>query len=343
MLTIALTVAALTVDAHACAGFYHDDGASAESDVQRAVLRRTPDGVEVTYEVDLSVDTGSFGWVIPTPGAVVDVADGDPALIAGLLRDTAPQRELTQATEGGGCAGAAKGSDSLGVESGADNGVEVVYTGATPTYDYAVLEATSADALQEWLADNGWGDGGGAYDGYIDDGGWQFVAIKLSMDVSTPARATLSPITLAYEGDRMVYPSRMAQGGMQTVATTVFVVGNQRARVSAGWTSEDLLAVWDDGEDPDYIEFVAYPEAVALIGADRGFAVTFAGPWQGEWATRFETIASPSVHVEDAEFELDGGDETLHTVLSNQGGCQAPEGAAIMAMFPLLALWRRRR
>jgi hypothetical protein len=344
MISLAFLLSVTAPDALACAGFYHEDGAMAESDVQRAVFQRTADGVEVSYEVDLDVDTGSFGWVIPAPGAITAIEDGDPDLFRRLLDHTGAIRELTSVSSGGGCAGAAKGGENLRTDNATQSGgVEVVYTGATPTYDYVVLEATSADALESWLADNGWGDGGGAFEGYVSDGGWQFAAIKLSMDVDQLSRATLPPLTLRYEGEALVFPSRMALQAMETVSTVVFVLGDQRARVSAGWGEVELDLVWDDGEDPDYIEYVAYPEAVASIGSDRAFALTFAGPWEDGWVTRFETVAAPSVHVKDAEFAVDAGEGELHTVLSNEGGCNTPEGAAFALALPLLAFVRRRR
>lgn len=348
MLAIAMTLLTTTPDAQACAGFYHDPGAEAESNTQRVVFEPVGGAVTVTYEVDLSIDTGAAGWVIPTPGSITEIVDGDGSLVESLLAGTAPLLDFEDVTDqsSGGCGVASKGSDNAmsgGTWSSDEaNSVEVLYTGATPTYDFVVLEADSADALQGWLADNGWEDGGAPYASYVADG-WQFAAIKLTIDVSSPARTTLPPIQITYDGERMIFPSRMALGSMDTVDTTIFVLGDQRARIASGWSEEPLDLVWEADEHPDYIQYDLFPETIADIGSDRGFAVTYADSWQDGWVTRFETTAPSNVHEEDAEFGLDGGLEPLQTTLSNRSGCDAPEGAAFFLFLPLLGIRRLRR
>jgi hypothetical protein len=59
--------------------------------------------------------------------------------------------------------------------------------------------------------------------------------------------------------------------------------------------------------------------------------------------TRFETMADRADHDVDAEFSFGSSGEDLQLVVSNQGGCAAPEGAAALLGVPLLALLRRRR
>jgi hypothetical protein len=340
MLLLAIARSAL-----ACAGFYHEDGASAESDVQRVWFSRSDTDVTVQYEVDLEVDTPTFGWVIPVPGAVTDVFDGDAEAMLALGRATAPILDLVDVSSGGGCGPTAKsGGDELRNDATA-GGVEVVYTGSTPTWQVTVLEATSGDALRAWLDENGWSVSGAAFDAYVEEGGWQFVALDLAIDVADElVGTTLPPLGITYDGDRMVFPSRMAQDSDRpSLNTTVFVTGDARAQV-AGWGSEDLPLVWDDGEDPDYMQYAALPEAIERIGGDRAFAVTFAGSTsEFGYVTRFETMADRADHDVDAEFSFGGSGDDLQLVVSNQGGCAAPEGAAALLGVPLLVLLRRRR
>ncbi len=329
----------------ACAGFYHDEGSFAESNRQEAIFRILDGGVQVDYRVALDVNTPGFGWVIPVPGVVSKVEDGDDAEFEELETLTAPTRDLAE-SEGSGCNAYALKSNAGGSgETRSDNGYTVVYSGSTPTYDYTVLEATSSDALAAWLGENGWELGAteSSIEAYVAQGGFQFLAVKLHIDVDDgeAVAATLPPLRISHSGSSLIFPSRMAQfGDVEYLETRVYVVGEGRAHVS-GWKEEELPLVWDDGEDPDYMLYSALPEAIGAIGREGAFAVTYSGEWQGAWVTRFDTTADRMLHTVDAVFTV-GTDKTeLQTMVSNQGGCRAPEGASWL-WVPLLGLLRRK-
>ena len=237
-----------------------------------------------------------------------------------------------------------------GVKGGGDTagGVDEIYQGETPTYSYSVLEATSADALSTWLEEHGWylGDTGASIQEYVSEGGYQFVAIALKMDVveGSAVQAELPPVRLKYEGDKLVYPSRMGRYSPEVeLSTLIWVIGDQRASIRGGWDQVELPLVWEGGETSSYLTEVAAAK-IREIGSEGGFALTWAGEYGDGWATRFETVAPTGIHTVDVEFSVDGGtDAPLALTLSNQQGCKAPAGAQALLLFPLVALLRRRK
>ena len=332
----------------ACAGFFHDPLYEAESSAQKAIFRPLEGLVQVDYAVDLRVDTPEFGWVIPIPGPFVSLEDGDSSEFSTLMAQTGPTYDIAE--ERGGCA---MTSDNAlgGVKGGGDTGgrgVDEIYQGETPTYSYTVLEATSSDALSTWLEEHGWylGDTGASIGEYVSEGGYQFVAIALKMDVveGTAVQAELPPVRLKYEGDKLIYPSRMGRYSPETeLSTLIWVVGDQRASIQGGWDQVELPLVWEGGETSGYLTEVAAAK-IRDIGSEGGFALTWAGPYGSGWATRFETVAPTGIHTVDVEFAVDGGtDAPLAFTISNQEGCKAPAGAEALLLFPLVALLRRRK
>lgn len=340
----------LTPAAHACAGFFHPPDRLAESNTQEVIFEQDGAEVVVEYRVNLEVDVKDFGWVIPIPGPFVTMEDGDADRFEDLRNSTEPEKDLKEIEEGG-C-----GAKSMGLKSDSANagggdtagGVTIVYTGSTPTWSYVVLEATDSQDLLDWLAEHGWsvGDSAPSIEAYVAEGGFQFVAITLGIDeVESTVETELPPVRIRYEGSELLFPSRMAQYASEPMMhTTIYVMGDQRARVSDGWTQVDVPYVWDDGEAPDYMEYEAWPEKLAEIGDQGGYGLIYAGPAPdgSGWVSRFETLAERGVHTVDAVFALDAGEEELHTVISNRGGCNKPEGAGLL--LPLFGvLWTRRR
>lgn len=335
----------LSAPALPCGGFFHAPGDMAEQRTFEAIYEPGDGQVRADYRVYYQGAAADFGWVLPIPGDFLSLGDGDMEDFDDLRDATEPERDLKEGKSGGCLVGGAKGG---GFDNGTE-GVEVVAQGFTGTYAYTVLETTSSAALLGWLSDNGWqvettADG---IEDYVDEGGWQFVALAMQADhddADDEEVFKLPPVTLEYTGDRLVYPARLARYGMTgAVHSILYVRGDQRARISEGWTEVELPSLWDQGEDPDYMENQAWPEELYQIGADQGFATVFAGPYQDGWVTRFENRAPVDAFNADVEFEVDAGDEELRTVISNKGGCNKPEGAAfLLLLLPGLGMVRRR-
>lgn len=343
----ALLLASLVSPALACGGFFPPPGYLAASNTQEAIFTPGDGEVKVEYRVLATGDAPDFGWIIPIPGEFLDLQAEEGEIFRDLNAATDPREELDEVKQGGCLRGASKGGDNAFDTGGAGGGVDVVAEGFSGPWEYVALTATSSDALVLWLDQHGFdvGPSGPSLDAYVADGTFQFVAITLSQEIDEGV-IEAPPVAIRYSGDRIVYPARMSRYSLAgTQHTILYVKGDQRARVSDGWAEADLPLVWDDGEDPDYMRYEAYPEAVADLGRDRGYAVTFAGMVDGVWVTRFETIASPEVHTADVQFAVDAGTAELHTLISNRGGCETPEGAEALLLPALVAAgaWGRRR
>lgn len=329
-----------------CGGFFHAPGDMAEQRTFQAIFEPGDGQVRVDYRVIYQGAAQDFGWVLPIPGAFLSLGDGEVEDFEALAAATDPELDLKEARDSGCMGGGSKDGGGLG-DSGTGGTVEVVAQGFTGTYQYTVLEASGSQALLDWLSTHGWDVDASAegIEAYVNEGGWQFVALALQAghDEATDEDAfKLPPITLEYQGDRLAWPARLARYGMEGVVHTVlYVRGDQRARISGGWSEVAVPSLWDQGEDPDYMVNEAWPERLYEIGADQGFATVFAGPYEEGWVTRFEHRAPAEAFTADVDFAVDAGTEELHTVISNRGGCNKPAGAALLLVLPALGLLRR--
>ena len=244
-----------------CAGIFHDPDVLAESDNQQVILRDLDGEIEVSYNVQYEGDAEEFGWVIPVFGEFSSMEDGEQALFDQLNDSTAPVVETLRSDDedggAGGCGSKAlrgsKSSDASFADTGLSNGAAIVAEGFTGTYSYTVLEADTTAALETWLTENGWSieSSRPVIEEYVAEGGVQFVAISL-IGASETSASYLPPVSIRYAGDQLRFPATMARYAMvETLRTTVFVLGEQPATVS-GWSSSTNPSIvgelYDDPE-----------------------------------------------------------------------------------------------
>ena len=110
------------------------------------------------------------------------------------------------------------------------SGIKVHQVQEVGSYELAVLEANSAEALEKWLDDNGF-TGLDARDreivsDYIADG-WYFVAAKLKRDGDGYSRP--HPISMAFTSDKLIYPTRLTSTVGSPVYLELFVISDKRA------------------------------------------------------------------------------------------------------------------
>jgi hypothetical protein len=349
--------------AAACAALVHTPGEFAESPAQEAILwRDTAQSQTVTeLRVQWEGDAGAFGWVITLPAGFVSAEDGDPARFDALREATDPEVfHVGVGISGGGdpgcgrCAGDGK-AGSLSARNALDTGgVDVVAEAFTGTYALEVIAADDGAALTAWLEAEGWAVGGtqASLEAYADEGGYEFVLVKILPRSSPDGVGELPPLVLRTTDPRLFFPSRMAAGaGPTELHTRIWVAGPGAATVS-GWTSEALTHLWLDGEQPlDEL----WTRALFEIGGD---APTFAEVYQGDapalegmsgmTLTRFEAVALAAAHTVDATFTTDGAPRPMRTTIELDGDRASPAGALPVALLgPLLGLgaWglRRRR
>jgi len=124
---------------------------------------------------------------------------------------------------------------SLGTTRG---GLEVVKSEQVGIYDVTVIRGDSAEAVQDWLRDNGF-----AFDGkdkatfadYVARG-WCFVAAKVSPDAEAEegqiaAEGMAAPLVLTFATDRPVYPLALtATAGPETEILIYTLTANKLTR-----------------------------------------------------------------------------------------------------------------
>jgi hypothetical protein len=135
----------LSTEAWPCAGLTHEPSVLAESDSSVALFEVGEGEIAVTYEVTYEGDAPDLGWVIPVPGEVSEVEDGEQQLLDELLARSAPEvlHPSSGEQEHRGCCLVS----TYGVRAGASNAVEVLAEGFTGTYDYVVVSADEPQAL----------------------------------------------------------------------------------------------------------------------------------------------------------------------------------------------------
>lgn len=146
-----------------------------------------------------------FAWVIPVPNKP-EIAVSDPELFWELYDFTRIESPSWNWITFWGCGGAAPSDHK---------GVDVIEEQVVGPYATAILSATNATALADWLNANGYifpEDGEEIISEYIEKE-WYFVATKINaVEEDTGyalAEGTIEPIVLSFASEEIVYPLRI--------------------------------------------------------------------------------------------------------------------------------------
>lgn len=316
----------------ACAGLVHAEGVLAESDAAEVVLDADTRSVTATYRVIYDGDAADFGWILPLFGEIEAIGDGDPALLQELRERTAPYVSEQPEEVGCGCGGATNATK--GGDWGTQSGVEILSEGFTGTYSWIAITAEETQALSDWFEDRGFVPPASEdLDHYVALGATMLAVEVTPSDALTPEEGrNLPPLAVTTEGEGMLrFPSVLARNAtVATQRTTVYLRGSGRGILAEGWTHQDLLEVpGPAGADPA----VVFDDALAVLGADRIWARTFAEDATDGYLTRFDLLAPREVHTADAVFGFEEADEELRTIITLGSG-----GQALGLLLPLLGL-----
>lgn len=353
-----------------------DAGALATSDAQEVILERNAEGVLTRYRVSYDGDAESFGWLIVTRGTVGDgdISEAEEGLFDRLRENTQPNIMVYELdgsgsgdvwdgdvdARGSGCGSgcgsesgskAAVRSNDLAVGGGADfalsdtgSSVQVTAEGFAGPFAYTALSASDTEGLVDWLEEHDLELGGTAttLEHYIDDGNYTFVAVTLTPETSdTPSEGrNLPALAIQSDAEQMEFPARMSLTGMaEELRTTVWVLGDETAEIVDGWGStatSEMNAGVDPAED--------YDELLRNYANMEGqlYCSPFSGSLDGQWVTRFDTLAHRSLHTVDPVFDYIGERSEWHMVIIAD---EAYEGSAIWFWLPLIGtgIARRRR
>lgn len=243
--------------------------------------------------------SADFGFLVPTP-AKPALADA-PGPISGRLEAvTAPRTEVRRRLAEFGCRPQAKVAAAGGPKSAppAAAPVQVVERKRVGGYDAAVLKATDADALRDWLGRNGYASRPALRDwlgGYVADG-WHLTAFRVADGPAGGAAGGLKPVRLTFPTTQPVYPYKEpadAAGptGPPERLLRLFVLAPTRMEPTAGlgggamppW---QVRSVWAGA-----IDAATFTDAAAACGLPPAEVTALAGrPWV---LTEFEDRSSP--------------------------------------------------
>jgi hypothetical protein len=371
---------ALASPAWPCAGLVTPDSTEqlAASDAQQAILTIGAETVSAEYRVRYSGDAADFAWIIPVPGEVVSVDEGDEARFVAIEEATAPtvgywNPNDDQEATGCACGPRSKGSDNVaggladtGTFGGEPSGVAILGSGFAGDYAYQIVDATSTDGLVGWLEAQGYDPSisAPAIEAYeADPIGFTWVAVQLRPEVAqTPeGGVTLTPLRITWgaAGDGELhasYPARMASTSMLAeVRTELYVLAPSMVDPGNGWTAQSN---WQEGygysfsgnagDDPVDV----YTAGLESIGGTHPVLYTaFTGAYDDALAgatfvTRYDTIVAPATNQTDVVFTENGTTEEIYTLIGipTEAPAYAPTAAWLLPLgLGGLALRRRDR
>ncbi|HJN72803.1 MAG TPA: DUF2330 domain-containing protein [Myxococcota bacterium] len=303
----------LSAEAFACGAFFGPEPVISDSQV--VAFRPGSGSTEVEYRVAYAGDAEDFGWVIPVPGDVEEVEEGDPDALMDAVQDSEPSIEHYYDEPRFGCSG--KGDDltdssgGMGTDSGLVEG-----SGSAGIFEWTALSGEESEPLISWLDERGFVNGDtSAIEDYVAEGGWTFIALSMTQtpdgagDSGWGHTMPQAAVRITYAGDDIRYPAHMTStSGAERQTTTILVFGDERATVS-GWSSAKVGDLFGDIDD-DPAEL--YADRLWDLGGDSpGYGLVYAQAYRGEWLTRFDAMALSTAHTEDAVFAIDGGTDPV--------------------------------
>ncbi|MFJ1673802.1 DUF2330 domain-containing protein [Streptomyces sp. NPDC088251] len=216
---VSLQLGSLISPAYACGcGAMVPSGATRVSvDRETSVVDWDGRTEQIVMRLTVRGDAPEAAWVMPVPHRA-SVELGDPSLFSELAALTAPVQATRHyfwpRSDDWPFAGSGSSADGVGAPSAGAPPVRVVGRERLGPFDVARLAATDPEALQTWLADNGFelpDRLATALKPYADRK-WEYVAIRLApKDGNSPLGGDLDPLRLRFTSDRPVYPMRLSK------------------------------------------------------------------------------------------------------------------------------------
>lgn len=344
--------------AAACGGFFTEVNSAdvaTMSDIRVALVKdqgRVTQYVQVGY----SGSATRFAWIYPVP-SLPDVAEDTNDILAKLEQATRPRITIytPHSSSGGGFACGA--DDAAGGPDGRDVSppVQVWQTGQVGAFDYAVVSASAAQDLLDWLNQNGFAVPSSTSDvvGYYLSRGWMFVAMKVSVAAASAAGVpSTTTVKFSYDATEVRYPLKMVS--LSPAASTslelylVTTTGGMELGAESPFVTLDIDAAKVVATAPDTANYDEVFTATRAQAGARGLVREFSGaPWAAvaglpsyATITRLRTTFDADAMDQDITFV-----ERQHTPVSAVYELHYDENAAAAApplLVLLLLLWRWR-
>lgn len=229
LVVIGLTTAVNPAWACACGGYLPDAGSPARASGENALVRFDGQREEIMLSMAVRGASKKAAWIMPVPAAA-DVELGEADAFGLLEKLTRPKVEIRRTYwpfrdvmfAGG-------GPDTAAGAPGA--GVTVRGQMVLGPFQVARLGSTSAAAVTDWLAANGYvvpAGLGANLTPYLTEK-WEIVAVKLApRDPGDQLSGQTPPLRLSFPSERIVYPMRLSKGATTDQTVTVYVAAPYR-------------------------------------------------------------------------------------------------------------------
>jgi hypothetical protein len=322
-----LSIAALAKPAHACGGCFQPPSQSGDVITdEKMIFRVSPQSTTLYDEIEYSGNPASFGWVLPIRGQVTVGLSSD-LLFQSLEAATATTIQapyIPPCACGCGQTFAPAPAQNAGATdngSSSGGGVNVISQQTVGPYDTVQLQSTDPNALNNWLAANGYVVPSGfqpVIAAYVAEG-FDFLALKLAPGQGV---AAMRPVRVTTPGAGLSLPLRMVAAGTgATVGVTVWVMADGRYEPS----NMKTFAI-----DPSEItwDFSTNTSNYAQIRQQKEKQLNFAA-WQIESSIQISPyqVEGPVMsQPADQNYPVDGD--------AGAGGSQQAQAADLMTMFP---------
>lgn len=196
-----LLVSAAEAQADGC--FVWKAGADLREPSQKAIIHFASGSETLILQVKYEGPAKDFAWIVPLPA--------QPKVEAIQAKDS-PFAEISQFTQ------RRQRYEIDGLRGGPDAGVTVLQRKVVGVYDIAVLAASDAKALSDWLARHGYGlpEQLRSVLGHYVQKRWVYAAMRIdpkalaSDEVKKLKTGELQPIRFTFASKQMVYPLRIS-------------------------------------------------------------------------------------------------------------------------------------
>jgi hypothetical protein len=236
-LAVVASVAALARDARACGGCFHEPQPPNQSGTvvtdHRMIFSISLQQTTLYDEIKYAGSPSSFAWVLPIRGQVTVGLSSDE-VFAALEQATAtdiiapPLPACPICNCGGLSAGFADGGSGSSGGGSSSGGVTILSQKTIGPYEAVQLQSTAPNALDTWLATNGYvipSDVQPIIAAYVAES-FDFLALKLAPGEGVQA---MRPVRVTAPGAALSLPLRMVAAGTgAAVGITLWVVADGR-------------------------------------------------------------------------------------------------------------------
>jgi hypothetical protein len=331
-IAVGLLVVGAARESDACGGFFCNNSQPVDQTGEKIlfIVDEAADRVTAHVQIQYSGASQDFSWVVPV-SSVPEIDVGTDEVFSRLFFATQPSYRIERSTRGecdtcpyaGGDADADGDTDAdtdadADADSDAD-GVLIVDSGVVGPYETVTLSSDDPQALEDWLAANGYdipATAGPIIAAYVA-ADFYFVGLKLTKDADV---GDLQPIVLRMSGTAPCIPLRLtaiaATPDMQVFA---WVLGNSRA-VSTNYLDVVPNDVFVFSGEMDHA--TAARTAIEAAGG-RAFVTDFAGsavPFRSALDSAYDTerirpLDSPADVVSELRFQGMFGSALLYAIL----------------------------